>query len=205
VRVIGYGTDHETLLDIQLEPALDGMENARRLYRRARKLDRGRPGVEKRLADIRSEVARLREAIGAASRGEDALAGVGDLLPPSRRPKGAGKRRESEPLRMGGYAVFVGRSAMENDALLRRAAPDDIWLHARGAAGAHVIVRRGAGGEIPREVLEEAARLAARRSRSDVRGKVEVTFAPAKHVRKPKGAPPGLVIVSHGSTLTVEL
>lgn len=205
VRVAGYDADRTTRLDIPLEPALDGMENARRLYRRARKLDRGRPDVEERVTIIRAEIARLREAIEAASRGEDALAAVGDLLPPSRRPKRKAERRGPEPFRIGGYAVFVGRSAPENDALLRRAAPDDIWLHARGAAGAHVIVQRGAGAEIPREVLEEAARLAARRSRSDARGKVEVTFAPAKHVRKPKGAPPGLVIVSRGSTLTVEL
>jgi predicted ribosome quality control (RQC) complex YloA/Tae2 family protein len=38
----------------------------------------------------------------------------------------------------------VGRTGRANDELtFHHAAPDDVWLHARDAAGAHVILRWG--------------------------------------------------------------
>ena len=68
-----------------------------------------------------------------------------------------------------------------------------------------MIVRRGGRGEIPLDVLREAAKLAAERSKARGERKVEVAMTAVKHVRKPKGFPPGLVIVENEDTLLVEL
>ncbi|RLE38884.1 DUF814 domain-containing protein [Candidatus Acetothermia bacterium] len=104
---------------------------------------------------------------------------------------------------MDGYLVEVGKSALENDSLLKRARPDDLWFHAKGVPGAHVVVRRQGREEIPREVIEQAARLAAGASKARDEPKVEVSYTAVKHVRKPKGAPPGLVILDREETITV--
>ncbi len=67
-----------------------------------------------------------------------------------------------------------------------------------------MVIRRGDRREIPEAVVEHAAKLAAKHSKARGERRVQVVVAEAKHVRKPRGAAPGLVNVSKGDTLTVE-
>ncbi len=97
----------------------------------------------------------------------------------------------------------MGKSALQNDSLLKRARPDDLWFHVKGLPGAHVIVHRRGKEEIPQGVIEAAARLAAGFSKGKDESKVEVSYTQAKYVRKPKGAPPGLVVLTREETVTV--
>ncbi|GAI14067.1 unnamed protein product, partial [marine sediment metagenome] len=57
--------------------------------------------------------------------------------------------------------------------------------------------------QIPQAVIKEAALLAARFSKLKGETRVEVSHTPVKYVRKPKGAPLGLVILTQEDTLTV--
>ena len=100
------------------------------------------------------------------------------------------------PFTVDGFEILVGKAARDNDDLtFQIAQPQDLWLHASGFAGSHVIIRQPAdGGEIPRQVIERAAQLAAWHSKArDARGKVAVHVCRAADVRKPRGAPPGQV------------
>ena len=95
-----------------------------------------------------------------------------------------------------GFTILVGKGARENDHLTFRVAePNDLWLHASGYAGSHVVVRNpDRVGSVPREVVECAAQLAAFHSKArDARGKIDVHLCRAGEVRKPKGWPPGKV------------
>jgi len=94
-----------------------------------------------------------------------------------------------------GWEVLVGRSAKANDRLsLRDARPRDLWLHAAGFAGSHVVIRCPDGEEPPREVVERAARLAIHHSKArNAGGKVEVHVCRAADVSKARGAPAGQV------------
>lgn len=95
-----------------------------------------------------------------------------------------------------GFEVLVGKGARENDELTFRVAePHDLWLHASGYAGSHVIVRNPERlSRLPRPVVERAAALAAYHSKArEARGKVEVHVCRASDVRKPRGVPPGMV------------
>jgi predicted ribosome quality control (RQC) complex YloA/Tae2 family protein len=105
----------------------------------------------------------------------------------------------------GGFEILLGRSARDNDRLtLRIAAPHDLWLHAAGYAGSHVVIRNPAKGEVPRPILEAAAQLAAYHSKArGATGKVPVHVCPAGEVRKRPGAPPGQVMLKGGSTIRV--
>lgn len=101
-----------------------------------------------------------------------------------------------QQLDVNGYEVLVGRSARDNDELTFRVArPRDLWLHAAGHAGSHVVIRVGDGGEdVPRDVIERAAAYAAWHSKArNARGKVEVHVCRAADVRKPRGVPAGTV------------
>jgi predicted ribosome quality control (RQC) complex YloA/Tae2 family protein len=99
-------------------------------------------------------------------------------------------------LEIDGHEVLVGRSARDNDELTFRVArPRDLWLHAAGHAGSHVIIREpDSGAAVPRAVIERAAEWAAWHSKArTARGKVEVHVCRAADIRKPRGAPSGTV------------
>ena len=99
----------------------------------------------------------------------------------------------------------MGRSSKANDLLtFQHARPDDVWLHARHAAGAHVILRWEGEGSPPARDLAEAAVLAALHSRARSSGSVPVDWTRRKYVRKPRRAAPGTVIPERVATLFVD-
>jgi hypothetical protein len=120
---------------------------------------------------------------------------------PNDAPQGPGRRF----VLAGGWEVRVGRSNTENDALTHRfAAPDDVWLHAGGAAGSHVVLRmQGRSGNPPRDVLEAAAAIAAHFSKARHAGTVPVIWTRKRWVRKPRGGKPGLATCTHEKTVFV--
>ena len=55
----------------------------------------------------------------------------------------------------------MGRNNRQNDALSRSAAETDMWLHARGVPGSHVIIKVPPGKDAAAKDQEFAANLAA--------------------------------------------
>ncbi len=102
-----------------------------------------------------------------------------------------------------GWPVLVGRNAAQNHAItFRQARPDDLWLHARGLPGAHVILRL-ARKVVPDSILTAAAGIAAFYSRAAADRNVEVDVTARKNVRPIRGAGPGQVTYRHERTLRV--
>jgi predicted ribosome quality control (RQC) complex YloA/Tae2 family protein len=108
-------------------------------------------------------------------------------------------RRESSD----GFALLVGKNSRQNEEVtFHQAAANDLWLHARGVPGAHVIVKSG-GRPIPETTLHEAAALAAYYSQARESGAVEVDYTEQRYVRHMKGGGPGMVIYERERTLRV--
>ncbi|WP_437774935.1 NFACT RNA binding domain-containing protein [Sorangium sp. So ce1097] len=105
-----------------------------------------------------------------------------------------------------GAAILVGRGAADNDALTtKHARPHDLWLHAKGVAGSHVVVPLPKGASCPADVLVDAATLAAHFS--DARGEAvcEVSYVPRRYVRKPRGSAPGAVTYDREKVIAVRI
>jgi predicted ribosome quality control (RQC) complex YloA/Tae2 family protein len=83
------------------------------------------------------------------------------------------------------------------------AAPGDLWLHAQGIPGSHVLIKVKPQEETPPDVIEEAARLAVLNSKARGSSNVPVFLAEARHVSKFKGARPGLVRIARYRTINV--
>ena len=119
-----------------------------------------------------------------------------------------GEQQVARPYRLieiDGYDVWVGKNAKSNDKILALAHKEDIWMHARGTPGSHVVIRnRGEVGWPDSRLIRKAASLAAAYSRQAGSSMVPVTVAKRKHVRKPKGAPSGLVTVTRERVEMVE-
>jgi predicted ribosome quality control (RQC) complex YloA/Tae2 family protein len=100
-----------------------------------------------------------------------------------------------------GCTILVGRNRRGNEYLsVGGVARDtDIWMHARGSPGAHVlVVQRRSSSEHPMataDCWQLAANLAAFYSDARTERTVPVVAAEPKHVLKPRGAPLGAVKV----------
>lgn len=200
-------------VEVVVRPGVSLVESAQWYYRKAREAKESAVRAVERLADVRRQA----EDLDAALDGLSALTRAHELDHWLKRhaevvrragmgPEGIEQTRT--PYRLyhsGGFDIWVGRNAQSNDELLRLARKDDLWLHARGSAGSHVVVRVRKRDEAPpRAVLETAAALAAWYSKQKGSSLVPVILTHRKYVRKPKGAPPGAVLVDKEDVLLVK-
>ncbi len=187
---------------IQLDPALDPAENAQQKFERYKKLKRAQEKLAARVAELRQQIEYLE---GVAQSLEDAAsdADLGEIreelraagyLPRAREELAHAQALGPREFVIRGYRVWVGRSSRQNDELVRRAAREDYWLHARDRPGSHVIIKNPAQREIPQEVLEQAAQLAAYYSKGRDAKKVPVSYTRVKYLRK--AGRPGLVLMT---------
>ncbi|MEL6591951.1 MAG: NFACT RNA binding domain-containing protein, partial [Bacteroidota bacterium] len=115
------------------------------------------------------------------------------------------KRYPYRTFQFQGYEIFVGKGAANNDQLsFKFANKEDLWLHAKDVTGSHVIIRKIPGRQVPMDVLEYAAKLAAYYSKRKTDSLVPVQYTPRKYIRKRKGDPPGLVAVDREEVILVE-
>ncbi|MCS7068694.1 MAG: NFACT family protein [Meiothermus sp.] len=185
-------------VEIPLEKGLSPIQNARRFYERAKRLEANAekalelvPQTEAQIEGLLAELRRLeglsREALRSESR--------------KLREKGpqVGLRFKSP----GGFEVWVGRSSKENDLLTRMAHSEDLWFHAQGVPGSHVILRtQGQPAALPD--LLYAAQLAAYHSKARGEKNTPVDYTAKKHVWRPRKAAPGQVLYTQGKTLFVD-
>jgi len=199
-------------VDVALDPALPAQKNAARYYDRAGRMERARTELPGWIAEAEAEVLEWETLIGMVHSGTLPWPELDRRLEPQVR-EGRGQRPGSGPtlpyhrfFSSGGLEIRVGKGARHNDALtFRNSAPEDIWLHARQAAGAHVILRWDRRDEgPPRRDLLEAAVLAALNSNARHSGTVPVDWTRRKHVRKPRKSSPGSVLPERVQTVFVE-
>ena len=116
-----------------------------------------------------------------------------------------GKGRAFRSVMVDGFEVLIGKGDADNDQLtFKVAGPMDLWLHVASTAGSHVVVRNPDRiSEFPRAVIERAAELAAFFSKARDGGKVEVHYCRAADVSKPRGFPPGKVLLKQWKSLRV--
>ncbi|KAL4435060.1 hypothetical protein ABPG77_003885 [Micractinium sp. CCAP 211/92] len=109
--------------------------------------------------------------------------------------EGAGQLDFRQYTSPSGFAVLVGRNSRQNDELTcRLAQPGDVWMHARGVPGAHLLMRIPAGRAPEDADMDFAADLAGWFSKARTQGKCDVTVCDPKDITKPTGAKPGQVL-----------
>ena len=99
--------------------------------------------------------------------------------------------------KVGDFDVLIGKDAASNDYLTTNIANNnDIWLHAAGVPGSHVIIR--VKENIPmKDIIDEVAKIAAKNSKATKGNKVKVVYCKAQFVKKTSDMKPGQVIVDY--------
>ncbi len=193
---------------ISLDPTLAPHENAARYYARAARVERAAATLPAEIEEAGTRLAAwyaLSEEVAAGSVDAGELERRLGLPAPGSRSRQAPARLPYHRFRSSaGTEIRVGRGAASNHELtFHHSDPDDVWLHARHASGAHVILRwHGEGSPAPRD-LEEAAVLAAVNSKARTSATVPVDWTRRKYVRKPRGARPGTVTLEREKTVFV--
>jgi len=163
--------------------------------------------VEKEIADLEATLKRIRAQ-------REALAANPDPQALARVAKKASRQRK--PLRSADvkglvffsppYRILVGRTAAENDELLRsRVRGNDWWFHARDWPGAYVFVQAQPGKTLPLKTMLDAASLAVHFSRGKSSGQGDVYYTQVKYLRRAKGARRGTVLPTQEKNLHVKL
>lgn len=198
-------------LTVEVDPELDAVANAKNYFARAKK---ARPHVRKARAEARQLEAKeeeLRTDLILLEKVNDpeALAQFGrDRLPHKERShhKRGGKKETPSHLRydLEECVLFVGLSAKGNRYVtFDLASPDDIWFHAQGIPGSHVILKSPFQ-EIPENVFLAAASLSAYYSRSDNEGDLVVDYTERRHVRHISGSGPANVTFKRSSSIRID-
>ena len=104
------------------------------------------------------------------------------------------------------WEILIGKNAENNDLLtFKFARKHDIWLHAQGVPGSHVIIRlQDKNQKPPRDIIEQAASVAAYFSNAKNSSTVAVNYSEVRFVRKPRKSTAGTAIVSNAKTIFVE-
>jgi predicted ribosome quality control (RQC) complex YloA/Tae2 family protein len=214
VTVVDYYDVTLPELTIPLDPTKAPQANMDAYFAKYRKFGAAQREIAPRLAAIETEVRQVQVELDAITHGTWQAPTV-DGQSASRSTAPAGRRRTVVEERRGpfrrfvssdGHPIFVGRNARENDELtFSLAKSDDLWLHAHGAPGSHVVVRLEKGADPPPETLKDAATLALLYSDLKKSGKGEVIYTRRKWVRKAKGQTPGSVMVTQEKALYVTL
>ena len=195
-------------VEVELDPKLEPHDNAASYYDRAARSERAGERLPDMIDEASRDRDRLRALLDGAGTGDADAEEIRAALPPTASPDSGPDRGTPLPYRVfrssGGLEIRVGRGAKHNDDLtFRHSAPDDVWMHARHAAGAHVVLRWSGEGSPPQRDLHEAGTLAALHSKARTSGSVPVDWTRRKYVRKPRGAAPGSVVPDRVSTIFV--
>lgn len=216
ITVVDYFDETLPDVTIPLDSAKSPQGNMDDYFRKYRKYLTADKELTPRIAQAERELRRLREELLAIEQGTWTPPAAPPTSSRARVHTAALKRKPSDsaqrhgPFRRfvstDGLPIFVGRNAQENDELtFGMAKSDDLWLHARGTPGSHVVVRLGKGAEPPVETLRDAATLALLYSDLKKSGKGEVVYTRRKWVKKAKGQAPGAVTITQEKSLHVSL
>ncbi len=105
-----------------------------------------------------------------------------------------------------GWTILVGRTATENDELLRHYVKGpDLWLHTRDYAGGYVFVKARNGKTVPLDILLYAGNLAVYHSKARQNGQADLYYTQVKHLRRAKNGPKGLVLPTHEKNLLIKI
>lgn len=207
--------DTQDFITIELDPLKPPAAVAEALYAKARKERRGVAQVAPLLEAAEEELVFLQETelqvqqlessedLPSLLEVESVLIAEGYLKAPAgTKPNKGGKNKAQqgnkkaktadavESFRQytspGGFRVLIGRNSRQNEELtLKKGKENDVWMHARGVPGAHLLLCLPAGQTAGDADIAYAADLAAYFSKARAEGKVEVTCASPSDIKKP--------------------
>ncbi|MFA7370336.1 MAG: NFACT RNA binding domain-containing protein [Sphaerochaetaceae bacterium] len=189
---------------ISVDPSLTLGENIEAYYR---KYSKGKGSYEQTLQAIET----LKQTIDERQAYYTKLLTQEDHILKAALDKATKKGTKNEgsvglSFKSGIFTLLVGRSAKENEELLRKGVRgNDWWMHNRHYSGAYVFIKSLKNKSIPLETLLDAANLALYYSKGRSSAKGDLYYTQVKYLRRVKGGKPGLVLPTQEKNITIKL
>ena len=204
VTVEDFYDENMAQIEVPLSPLLSPQQNAAKYYKDYTRMKNAEKELTHQISLGRNELIYLQSVLEELNRaGSDAeLEEIKQELHAGgylKTDHGKKKMKQSKlsPMRFvstDGYPIYVGRNNRQNDELtFKLARKDDLWLHAHGVHGSHVIISCS-GTLPPDDTVTQAAQLAAYYAETTGGQNIAVDVTPVKQVKKTPGGKPGMVI-----------
>ncbi len=206
-----FYSENNEVITIPLDKSLTPNENAQKYFKKYNKQKRGHAASLLQLEESKNELAYLESILNSITscESEDDINQIREELflegyvKKNKSVKNRNKKNTSKPylyISSDGFEIMVGKNNLQNDQLtLKMANKNDMWLHTKDIPGSHVIIK-SENKSIPNTTIEEAAHLAVYYSKSKNSSLVPVDYTEVRHVKKPNGAKPGMVIYKTNET-----
>jgi predicted ribosome quality control (RQC) complex YloA/Tae2 family protein len=214
VELVNVFSEKGEKIKIKLDPSLSPVENAQMYFEKAKKTRASLKIAQERLERLKFEIKQLENLLDelASCENFDALKKFKEKNLEELKKFGIVKDKIVEKIGGkfrrfivdGGFEVWVGKDAKSNELLtFKFSDKEDLWFHARGTSGAHVVLKTGRR-QPSKKAIEQAGSIAAYFSQARTSRLVPVVVTKRKYVRKPKGAPEGTVAVEREEVIMVE-
>lgn len=209
VELEDYAADNR-IIRIALDPRKTAQENAAGYYERYKKAVSGLEALTDDIEASKQTLAALNEEL-AKLRVEENPYLIEKVLhkrkiPVQRKQAAQEKERPGLTFYHDGWILYVGRTAAENDELLRHhVRGKDMWLHVRDYSGGYVFIKNKNGKTVPLPVLIAAGNLAVFYSKARRNGQADLYYTAVKDLRRAKNAPKGTVLPSNEKNLSIKL
>ena len=201
-------TDYETgeRVHIRLDPALSVQENAANYYEQYKKAVSGREALEHDILRAKKNLVDLAAQYEAMLHEQNPLR-LEQLLRRTTTPKQQEQKKHAGlHYERDGWVIMVGRTATENDELLRHnVRGSDLWLHVRDFSGGYVFVKARRDKTVPLAILLLAGNLAVYHSKARKNGSADLYYTQVKYLRRAKNGPKGLVLPTQEKNLHITL
>ena len=197
----------DSRIEIELNPELDPRENAEEYYRRYRKARSGLSIIDDEISQQERALNEI-EALLRELQNNGGIESVSSLVHEQKKEARQDKKGKAPGLRYSssGFTIMVGRTARENDELLRRhVRGNDLWLHVRDYSGSYVFIKSKAGKSIPLDVLLNAGNLALFYSKGRNSAQGDLYYTQAKYLRRARDGKTGLVLPTQEKNLHIRL
>jgi predicted ribosome quality control (RQC) complex YloA/Tae2 family protein len=214
VELVNVFSEKGERIKIKLDPSLSPVENAQMYFEKAKKTRASLKIAQERLERLKFEIKQLENLLDelASCENFDALKKFKEKNLEELKKFGVVKDKIVEKIGGkfrrfivdGGFEVWVGKDAKSNELLtFKFSDKEDLWFHARGTSGAHVVLKTGRR-QPSKKAIEQAGSIAAYFSQARTSRLVPVVVTKRKYVRKLKGAPEGTVAVEREEVIMVE-
>lgn len=210
-EAVNYYDENAATIKIPLDKSLSPAQNAQKYYKKYNKQKRTLAAVAPQKAEAEADLDYTQSMLSSLARAENMLDITeieqelrdNGLLPVEKKKNKAVQTVPFRVFHAGKFQIFVGRNNVQNDRLLRQAAPDDVWLHTQSYHSAHVIIRTE-GRNVPDEVLLLAAQICAFFSDGAQGNKIPVDYCRRRFVKKPPRAKAGFVTYTDFKTILAD-
>lgn len=209
--------DNNSPISIPLDSTISPSANAKKFFKKYRKLQNTVSIVEKQKESIKLELDYLDSIVYEINNCTNldeldaVIAEISEDYGISNTKQDDANKKSKKTVanmpteyKIDGYTILVGKNNKQNDNLTcKLAKKNDLWFHTKDIHGSHVVLRLDKNKKATDAIIYKCATIAAYYSKAKLSQNVPVDYTFIKYVRKPNGAKPGMVIYTDNKTLYV--